>query len=88
MCLGWGFAIGDSLAQVSCFPEAGSKLRAEGLQVGREDPHGICEAVNLLPEDHPPKGGPGAPPDAAGDLRKRCVIHYYRCRAAAMPTML
>eukprot|EP00891_Asterochloris_glomerata_P009390 jgi/Astpho2/9390/fgenesh1_pg.00145_%23_15_t len=35
MCLGWGFAIGDSLAQVSCFPEAGSKLRAEGLQEGQ-----------------------------------------------------
>ena len=33
MCLGWGFAVGDFLPQVSCLPEPDSKLRTEGLQV-------------------------------------------------------
>ena len=33
----------DSLPQISCSPEPDSKLRTEGLRVGRGDPHGTCE---------------------------------------------
>ena len=43
LCSGWGFPVGDSLAQVSGFPEPDSKLRTEGLQVGGEGPSGICQ---------------------------------------------